>query len=79
MSSACTGFDLHGGSRQGQFMCKKTHQFFIGCAVDRWCRHSNLERITVNTNTDCLGSFRLDMDSQDCPVLGLLNKCWLYG
>ena len=73
MSSARAGFDVHGIERKRQSLRQKPDQLFVGGAIDRWSRNSNLQRIAVNSDTGCSRSFRLDMDREDGSVLAVLH------
>ena len=52
---------------------EEREQGLIRPPINRWRRHTNLERITVQTDALGLGSFWLDLYREDRAVPGVLH------
>lgn len=52
---------------------KKLEQGVIRPAINRWRRYTNLERITVQTDTLGLRGFGLNLNRDDRAALGVLH------
>jgi len=53
---------------------EKLNEFIIGCAINWWGGHPDLDRIAVNTHALCGGSFRLEVNGKDRSVFGVLHN-----
>ena len=52
---------------------QEVDELVIGRAIDRWSRHTDFQRVTVDAYTLCDTRIRLDIDGKDGSVFGVLH------
>ena len=53
---------------------QETDKFMVGRVVDRWRRDADFQRITVDAHTLCDAGVRLNVDSQESSIPGILQE-----